>query len=159
MRLPLKGRTVAARWPTVQRMVSARRLHRGQWREDVARAPQVTRRDTLIATAATLRMVGSGELGIIGLTCDLEGVLLRVRSAHSAVSCEGRGHHRRGEDPDAPDCHSSSRHPPKRSSIPLGYAVRHAFHDLCNDISKVAFDSDFTYQQGVNEALVVIDVA
>lgn len=48
---------------------------------------------------------------------------------------------------------------PKRFSLPLGHAVRHAFHDLRNDISKVAFDSDFTYQQGVDEALVVIDIA
>src|SRR5476649_2240045 len=47
----------------------------------------------------------------------------------------------------------------KRFSLPIRHAVRHALHDLCNDISKVAFDADLTYQQGVNEALVVIDIA
>jgi hypothetical protein len=69
--------------------------------------------EAVIAVAPTLRIVGLGELEVM-----LEGALLRVWSEHSMVYCEGGKHHRRGEDRDALDFDSSSRHHPEAFFTP-----------------------------------------
>jgi hypothetical protein len=113
----------------------------------------------LIAAAPTLRIDGLGALGVNdgraiwkALYC-VSGARIRWLPARVGVVI---GAVRIGMRPIAILLPDTS---PKRSSLPLGHAVRHAFHDLRDDISKVAFDADFTNQQGVNEALVVIDIA
>src|ERR1700710_2467837 len=43
--------------------------------------------------------------------------------------------------------------------FPVRDAVRHALHDFRDDVREIALNADFIHQQGVNEALVMINIA